>query len=99
MANETSRLLAKHLRDLTTAARADGLTDRELVEHFTIARDEEAFAALVRRHGPMVLRVCRRVLHNGHDAEDVFQATFLVLSRKANSLRRRDSVGCFLHGV
>jgi RNA polymerase sigma factor (sigma-70 family) len=99
MAKETSRLLAKHFRNLTTAARADALTDRELVERFSIGRDEEAFAALVRRHGPMVLRVCHRVLRDGHDAEDVFQATFLVLSRKASSLRRRDSVGCFLHGV
>ncbi len=99
MAHEPAHLLAKHLRTLTTAARIDGLTDRELIERFAAGRDEDAFTALVRRHGPMVLRVCRRILHNGHDADDVFQATFLVLTRKAASLRRRDSVGCFLHGV
>jgi RNA polymerase sigma factor (sigma-70 family) len=99
MANEPAHLLAKHLRTLTTAARIDALTDRELIERFAALHDEDAFTALVRRHGPMVLRVCRRILHNGHDADDVFQATFLVLSRKAVSLRRRDSVGCFLHGV
>jgi len=99
MANEPAHVLAKHLRTLTTAARIDALTDHELIERFAAVRDEEAFTALVRRHGPMVLRVCRRILHNGHDADDVFQATFLVLSRKAASLRRRDSVGCFLHGV
>ncbi len=99
MAHEPTHLLTKQLRALTTAARIDGLTDRELIERFTAGRDEDAFTALVRRHGPMVLRVCHRVLHNGHDADDVFQATFLVLSHKAASLRRRDSVGCFLHGV
>ncbi len=99
MANGPVHLLAKHLRTLATAACSDALTDRELIERFAAGRDEDAFAALVRRHGPMVLRVCRRILHNGHDADDVFQATFLVLSRKAASLRRRDSVGCFLHGV
>lgn len=99
MANKPAQLLAKHLRNLTAAAQADGLPDRELIERFATGRDEDAFAALVRRHGPMVQRVCRRILHNGHDAEDVFQATFLVLSRKAASLRRAESVGCFLHGV
>ncbi len=99
MAHEPAHVLAKHLRTLTTAARIDGLTDRELIERFAADRDEDTFTALVRRHGPMVLRVCRRILHNGHDADDVFQATFFVLSRKAASLLRRDSVGCFLHGV
>ncbi len=99
MANEPAHLLARHLQTLTTAARIAGLTDRELIQRFVAGCDEDAFAALVRRHGLMVLRVCHRILHNDHDAEDVFQATFLVLSRKAASLRRRDSVGCFLHGV
>jgi len=99
VANEPTQLLAKHLRNLTAAARADGLPDRELIQRFAAERDEDAFAALVRRHGPMVLRVCRRILRDGHDAEDVFQATLVVLSRKAASLRRLDSVGCFLHGV
>lgn len=99
LANEPAQLLSKHLRNLTAAARADGLPDRELIARFAAGRDEDAFAALVRRHGPMVLRVCRRILHNEHDAEDVFQATFLVLSRKAAALHRAESVGCFLHGV
>src|SRR5262245_24476356 len=73
--------------------------DRELVERFAGQRDEAAFAALVRRHGPTVLGVCRRVLGHEQDAEDVFQAVFLVLSRKAGALRRKEAVGPWLFGV
>ena len=79
-----------------------GLTDRQLVERFMARRDpvgESAFAALVQRHGPMVLRVCRGILRNHQDAEDAFQATFLILARKGGSLWVRDSVGPWLHGV
>jgi RNA polymerase sigma factor (sigma-70 family) len=80
--------------------RGDGsLTDGQLLARFVAARDEASFAALLRRHGPMVLGVCRRVLRHAHDAEDAFQATFLVLARKANSVVRRESVGCWLYGV
>jgi RNA polymerase sigma factor (sigma-70 family) len=77
----------------------ENLSDRELLECFIRQRDEEAFTALLRRHGPMVMRVCRRVLHDWHAAEDAFQATFLVLARKASSIRRREGVGGWLHGV
>jgi len=76
-----------------------GLTDGQLLARFVAAGDEASFAALLRRHGPMVLGVCRRILRHSHDAEDAFQATFLVLARKANSVVRRESVGCWLHGV
>src|SRR5439155_972518 len=89
------------LRTLFDAGTVTGLTDGELLERF-IARGEmaePAFAALVDRHGPMVLRVCRQVLRDGHDAEDAFQATFLILARKAGSVRRRDALGPYLHGV
>ncbi len=73
--------------------------DRELLEAFAACRDEAAFAALVGRHGPMVLRVCRRVLGNHHDAEDAFQATFLVLAEHSRSIRKREALGGWLHGV
>jgi RNA polymerase sigma factor (sigma-70 family) len=75
------------------------LADRHLLERFVAARDEAAFAALLRRHGPMVLGVCRRVLHDAHEAEDAFQATFLVLVHKARSIGRPESLGPWLHGV
>src|SRR5437879_2854560 len=74
-------------------------TDQELLQRFVSQRDETAFAAVVRRHGPMVLRVAFRTVQNEHDAEDVFQATFLVLSQKAHTLRRQESLGSWLYGI
>ncbi len=76
-----------------------GLTDGQLLERFLHEGDETAFTMLLRRHGPMVLGVCRRVLRDRHEAEDAFQATFLLLVRKAGSLRRPDRLGPWLHGV
>jgi RNA polymerase sigma factor (sigma-70 family) len=78
------------------------LSDGQLVQRFLTARDgadQSAFRVLVERHGPMVLRVCRDVLGNAHDAQDAFQATFLVLARRAGSVQNADSLGCWLHKV
>jgi RNA polymerase sigma factor (sigma-70 family) len=76
-----------------------GMTDEQLVERFVAGRDETAFEALVTRHGRSVLAVCRDVLRDGHDAEDAFQATFLILARKAGSLWVRGSLAAWLHRV
>jgi RNA polymerase sigma factor (sigma-70 family) len=70
-----------------------------LLEHFVRRHDADAFAALVERHGPMVLRVCKRVLHDAHAAEDAFQATFLVLVRKAGTIARGEALAGWLYGV
>src|SRR3954453_6672837 len=73
--------------------------DGELLDRYCRARDDAAFATLVRRHGPMVLGVCRRVLRDVHAAEDAFQATFLVLATRAGTINRRHGLGSWLHGV
>jgi RNA polymerase sigma factor (sigma-70 family) len=86
-----------HLRRMLV--REAELSDGELLEAFSARQDESAFEALVQRHGPMVLGVCQRLLHDPNDAEDAFQATFLVLVRKADSIRPPDLVGHWLYGV
>jgi RNA polymerase sigma factor (sigma-70 family) len=83
-------------------AAAEGLaeaTDGQLLDRFSARQEEGAFAALLLRHGPMVLGVARRVLRQEQDVEDVFQASFLLLARKVGSIRKRESVGSWLHGV
>src|SRR5579883_1928182 len=89
----------RHLHRFAGAPAARRLTDSHLLRRFAEERDEDAFAELMRRHGPLVLRVGRRILGREQDAEDVFQAAFLVLARKANSIRKGESIGSFLYGV
>ena len=99
MARLEADLILGHLHKLLDCRSGDKLRDEELLDRFTARHDEEAFAALVERHGPMVLSVCRRVLHESHDVEDAFQATFLVLARKGGAIRKRKAISCWLHGV
>src|SRR5262249_17447320 len=89
----------QHIRKLVTPGQDHDLPDHQLLERFALARDEAAFAALLRRHGPMVLGVCQSVLHEWHDAEDAFQAAFLLLEQKGGSIHRREAVSGWLYRV
>lgn len=87
------------LRQLSAQLTSDATSDRELLARFLAHRDEAAFSALVRRHAAMVFGTCRRILGNGTDADDAFQATFVVLIRKAHALSDRQCVGNYLYGI
>src|SRR5262245_4599156 len=89
----------RRLRRGMAAGTPEDHSDRRLVERALAGRDEAAFQAIVNGHGPMVYRVCWRVLLHLQDAEDAFQATFLVLAQKLRTLRKRDSLASWLHGV
>jgi RNA polymerase sigma factor (sigma-70 family) len=95
MTGTRANLVLRHIRDFAAAESADG----DLLERFATSHEEEAFAVLVRRHGPLVLGVCRRLLHNSSDADDAFQATFLALARQAGSAGRCASLGTWLYRV
>jgi cytochrome c peroxidase len=99
VAKAVSSQILQVMRRFVDDQSARQLSDQHLLQQFSNGRDEAAFAALLRRHGPMVLDVCRGVFGNEADAEDAFQATFLVLARKAASIRKTASVGSWLHGV
>jgi RNA polymerase sigma factor (sigma-70 family) len=89
----------RQIREIAATEQARALPDRELLERVVAQRDEGAFAAIVERHGGLVLAVCRRILRNKHDAEDACQATFLVLTQKAGTIRKRESLASWLYGV
>ncbi|HEY7308270.1 MAG TPA: sigma-70 family RNA polymerase sigma factor [Gemmataceae bacterium] len=99
MRHQSTDSLLHHLRRAVLTQAPDGLTDAQLLEAFLVRHEESAFTALVRRHGPLVLGVCRRVLGDRHEAEDAFQATFLVLLRKARSIQSGRALGPWLYGV
>ena len=93
------RLASPELGRVFRGETVSGLSEWQLLERYLDARDESAFEALVSRHGPMVLGVCRRMLRDSADVNDAFQATFLVLVRRAKQLGPRDAIGPWLYGV
>ena len=103
MSTTTVGLFLRHLALSEEVSRLGTASDRDLLAAYESGRSQAAFTELMRRHGPMVLRTCRRVLGRGPDAEDAFQATFVLLARKAVQLRRetagRLSLGGWLHRV
>lgn len=102
MARERNGIVLRHVRALFDVGTTAGVTDGQLLEQFATRRREaaeRAFAALVDRHGPMVLHTCRKIARDEHNAEDAFQATFLILVRKGPTLCVRDSLGPWLHRV
>jgi RNA polymerase sigma factor (sigma-70 family) len=99
MANGRFDLILAKLGARLHSASAETVDDAQLLGQFAVAGDETAFAVLVRRHGPMVRRVCRSVLRNDADADDAFQATFLVLARRAGSISRRELLAGWLYGT
>ena len=98
MASPTDRIPACRVEALFRSGPAGDLSDDQQIERF-LAGDSAAFEVLIRRHGPAVDRTCRVILRDRHEAEDAFQATFLVLARRAGSIRRRDSLAPWLRGV
>src|SRR5438067_7095283 len=98
MSEGSARLVARHVHDLIERQRLDALPDHALLRRF-LGGDDEAFAALVRRHGPLVLGTCRRILRHAQDAEDACQATFLILARKGGRIRGGDALAGWLHRV
>src|SRR5258708_6340488 len=99
MATSQTSEVMQHIRERALLRVRAGRTDGQLLADYISRRDQPALAALVQRHGPMVWGVCRRVLNNYHDAEDAFQATFLVFVRKAASIASRELVANWLYGV
>ena len=102
MAHAASGFVVRQIGSLFDGGSVAGLSDRQLLERFVARRDaaaETAFAALVARHGPMVLHVCRQLLGDHQHAEDAFQAVFLVLARRARSVRDPDRLSNWLYGV
>src|SRR5438094_10147652 len=99
MAGEWMSALLHDLQNILDTKTGQPLSDSEALQRFAAQQDESAFAALMQRHGPLVFNVCRNFLRHEQDAEDAFQATFLVLARQAGSIRNERSVANWLYGV
>jgi RNA polymerase sigma factor (sigma-70 family) len=91
--------ILRHIHSIASTHAIRDLSDGKLLERFVAGRDESTFAVLMQRHGPLVWRVCRSILHGEQDAEDAFQATFMILVRRAGAIRKGESVGSWLYGV
>jgi DNA-directed RNA polymerase specialized sigma24 family protein len=89
----------RHLRRMVRPKRGDGVSDAQLLDRFVLQNDEAAFELLLSRHGPMVWALCRRILRDHHEAEDAFQATMLILARKARSIGQYHSLASWLFKV
>ncbi|HMF18010.1 MAG TPA: RNA polymerase sigma factor, partial [Gemmataceae bacterium] len=99
MARQSGSPLLAFIRRIAISRQHGDLTDGALLQRFAVHHEESAFATLMHRHGPMVLGVCQSILQDEHDAEDAFQATFLVLARKPRTIGKPDSIASWLHGV
>ncbi|MHC5539531.1 RNA polymerase sigma factor, partial [Singulisphaera rosea] len=97
MSRGRSEVLHRQIEGLFRHGSVAGVPDQELLDRFAEHRDSQAFSALVERHGPMVFGVCRRILGDRHAAEDAFQATFLIMVRKAGTIRVDPSLGRWLY--
>src|SRR5262249_1700292 len=99
MAQKPLAAVLRRLRHLVGGCEAQADSDGQLLERFAAAHDQAAFGELMRRHGPLVLSVCRRLLHDSNDVDDAFQATFVVLVRRAAGVRKEGSLASWLYGV
>ena len=99
MAASHAGAILDHIRSFAETHATRSLSDGQLLQRFTVKGDGEAFATLMRRHGRLVWTICRHILPTEHDAEDAFQAAFLVLARRAASIRKTEAVAEWLHGV
>ncbi len=99
MATRSWHALVGHLRRAVGLTAGGEVSDARLLERWLGERDEAAFELLVWRHGPLVLAACRRLLRDGHAAEDAFQATWLIFVRKAAAIRRSEALAAWLHRV
>jgi RNA polymerase sigma factor (sigma-70 family) len=99
MAHGDAGTILRHIRTLIDTQATRGLTDGQLLQRFVARREETAFGALMQRHGRLVWQVCANILHQEQDIEDAFQATFMILARRAASICQGDSVGSWLYGV
>src|SRR5262245_49452730 len=99
MATVSMSIFLRRLRRGMAAETLQDQSDQQLVQRLVAAPDEAVFEAIVRRHGPMVFRVCWRVLQQQQDTEDAFQTTFLILAQRLRTVRRHASLASWLHGI